>query len=417
MKSPKIFQPLHSFYSISWIAVIFILTYACDKTNLMPDDKNPVDSIEGEAIQKTSQDLYQATSEEYKNNNFAISPLSIQLALYMVYNGAEGETQTEIGKLLRVANLDMDTLNAKVQSLMKYFNNLISKGNLDIHNALFYDESRVELAENYVDKLKKYFDAYQSDLNFGDPSAVASINEWVQDKTYDKIKEVIQTISDQEVLFLINALYLKADWVNGFLVETTADRPFFTMEGKEISIPTMHRTMGVEQLTKDGYQIARLPLADSALFVYLVMPQQSSQLSSAIQSDVVGGIWNNSLEFQNTRVMFEMPVIETKTHVMLNGALQSLGMVSAFDPQQAELGNIGQAQNGLPLHISRTLHDVYLKMDEKGVEGAAVTTIGVGTTSLPPSLQFNKPFLYLIVDQELGLPLFIGQFTGVDAKN
>src|SRR5690606_41426732 len=117
MKSPKIFQPLHSFYSMSWIAVIFILTYACDKTNLMPDDKNPVDSIEGEAIQKTSQDLYQATSEEYKNNNFAISPLSIQLAHYMAYNGAEAETQTENGKLLRVANLDMDTLNAKEQSV------------------------------------------------------------------------------------------------------------------------------------------------------------------------------------------------------------------------------------------------------------------------------------------------------------
>ncbi len=77
---------------------------------------------------------------------------------------------------------------------------------------------------------------------------------------------------------------------------------------------------------------------------------------------------------------------------------------------------MGKATNNLPLHITRTLHDVYLKMDEKGVEGAAVTTIGVGTTSAPPSIQINKPFMYLIVDQELGLPLFIGQFTGVDPE-
>lgn len=383
----------------------------------MPDDQTMIDPAEGAAIQETSQELYQATSEEYMENNFAISPLSIQLALYMVFNGAEGDTKKEIGELLHVTNADLETLNIRLQNLMLYFNNLIRDGHLDIHNAIFYDDSRVELADQYVEKLKKYFDVHQSNLDFGKSSAVTSINQWVQEKTYDKIKEVIQEISDQEVLFLINALYLKADWVNGFMEEATSDRPFTTMAGNEIMIPTMNRTFGVEYVIQDGYQVARLPLADSALFVYLIMPDQSNNLSSAIQSEVVAGIWNNTLELKNARVRFEMPVVETKTQITLNSALKSLGMVSAFNPQEADLSRMGRATSGLPLHISRTMHDVYLKMDEKGVEGAAVTTIGVGTTSLPPSLQFNKPFLYLIVDQELGLPLFIGQFTGVDAQN
>src|SRR5690606_37239023 len=121
-------------------------------------------------------------------------------------------------------------------------------------------------------------------------AAVETINGWVQDKTYDKIQDVIQSISDQELLFLINAIYLKADWVNGFPAESTADRPFTTINGDEVMVPTMHRTFGVEYVNQDGYQIARLPLADSALFTYFIMPDRPEDLTKAIESDVVGSI-------------------------------------------------------------------------------------------------------------------------------
>lgn len=382
----------------------------------MSEDNSPFDRIEGTAIQKTSQDLYTVTSADYKTYNFAISPLSIQLALYMVYNGADGQTKEQIGNLLNVMDTDLETVNERVKKLINYYDDLVDDGHLDIHNALFYDENRIELADEFVKRLKIYFDVQKSDLDFSSPAAVASINDWVQEKTYDKIREVIQNISDQEVLFLINALYLKADWVSGFDKQATSDRTFMTSRGDEIMIPTMHRTGVVEHLSMDGFQIVRLPLADSTLYTYLIMPDQSSELPTLIHSEIIPEIWNNTLNFKKSRIMFEMPVVETKTHLSLNSSLQSLGMTAAFDPQQADLHLMGSAKNGLSLVLTRTLHDVYLKMDENGVEGAAVTTIGVGTTSLPPSIQFNRPFMYLIVDQELGLPLFIGQFTGLEPE-
>lgn len=417
MNNLKFFHPHRSFYSFTWMAFVFILAYACDKSNITPEEQLTGEQAESASLQKTSQDLYRVTSEQQKANNFVISPLSIQLALYMVYNGAEGETREEIGDLLRVMDADLETLNQRVKILIDYLSGLVEEGHLDVHNALFYDENRVEIAEQFVQRLTQYFELHHADLNFDEPAAVASINQWVQDKTYDKIQEVLQDISDQEVLFLLNALYLKADWVTGFLEEATAERPFTTMDGTEIMIPTMHQTMSVQHLTRDGAVVTRLPLADSSLYAYLIMPNNPNDLENMIQSDIVNAIWENSLDFDHSRVRFEMPIVETKTHVTLNNALQSLGMVTAFDPQNADLTLMGQAKNGLPLFVSRTLHDVYLKMDEKGVEGAAVTTIGVGTTSLPPALQLNKPFLYLIVDQQFGLPLFIGQFTGVEGKS
>lgn len=403
------------YLSFSSVFIFLFFAYSCEKNNPVAGDIPQFDRSESLSFQKTSQDLYSATIKDYTKYNFAISPLSIQMALYMLYNGADGETKEEIGKLLHVMGADLETLNGRVGKLMDYLNSLVVKGHLDVHNALFYDGNRVDLAGGFVKRLKDYFDVYQSDLDFSSGTAVKSINTWVKDKTYGKIQEVIQNISDQEALFLINALYLKADWVSGFDVQATSDRPFVTMNGDEIMIPTMHRTGGVEYLNNDGMLVVRLPLADSALYVYLVMPDQSDHLATVIDSEVVSSIMENTLKFQSSRVMLELPKIETKTHLPLNSALQSLGMKDAFSPQMADLNLMGEATNNLPLYITRVLHDVYLKMDEKGVEGAAVTTIGVGITSMPPSIQINKPFMYLIVDQELGLPLFIGQFTGVDS--
>ncbi|HLT94878.1 MAG TPA: serpin family protein [Membranihabitans sp.] len=410
-------QPSGSVFSFSWLALIFIFTLACDKSNISPDENLGEELTKQAAMHQVSQDLYRVIAEDQGAQNFAISPVSIQLALYMVYNGSEGETREEIGQMLQVMDADLEALNQRVKQVQDYLTGLIDEGYLDIHNALFYDENRVELAEAFVDRLSSYYDIHKDNLNFDDPAAVEAINAWVKDKTYDKIEQVLQDISEEEVLFLINALYLKADWVNGFLQEATSDKPFTTTTGNEIMVPTMHQTTNVEHLTREGAVIARLPLADSALFVYLIMPDNPGDLEDLFDSDFMKDLWENNLEFQSSRFRFEMPLVEIKTHLNLNETLQSLGMVTAFNPEKAELSQMGESKSGLPLHISRTLHDVYLRMDERGVEGAAVTTVGVGVTSLPPALQFNKPFAYLIVDQQYNIPVFMGQFTGIEAKN
>ncbi len=417
MKISRMCQPSGSVFSFSWLALIFIFTLACDKSNISPDENLGEELTKQAAMHQVSQDLYRVIAEDQGSQNFAISPVSIQLALYMVYNGSEGETREEIGQMLQVMDADLEALNQRVKQVQDYLTGLIDEGYLDIHNALFYDENRVELAEAFVDRLSSYYDIHKDNLNFDDPAAVEAINAWVKDKTYDKIEQVLQDISEEEVLFLINALYLKADWVNGFLQEATSDKPFTTTTGNEIMVPTMHQTTNVEHLTREGAVIARLPLADSALFVYLIMPDNPGDLEDLFDSDFMKDLWENNLEFQSSRFRFEMPLVEIKTHLNLNETLQSLGMVTAFNPEKAELSQMGESKSGLPLHISRTLHDVYLRMDERGVEGAAVTTVGVGVTSLPPALQFNKPFAYLIVDQQYNIPVFMGQFTGIEAKN
>src|SRR5690606_16038235 len=205
MKISRMCQPSGSVFSFSWLALIFIFTLACDKSNISPDENLGEELTKQAAMHQVSQDLYRVIAEDQGAQNFAISPVSIQLALYMVYNGSEGETREEIGQMLQVMDADLEALNQRVKQVQDYLTGLIDEGYLDIHNALFYDENRVELAEAFVDRLSSYYDIHKDNLNFDDPAAVEAINAWVKDKTYDKIEQVLQDISEEEVLFLINA--------------------------------------------------------------------------------------------------------------------------------------------------------------------------------------------------------------------
>lgn len=295
---------------------------------------------------------------------------------------------------------------------MNYYNSLVREGHLDIHNGVFYDDDRIDLNEKFVEDIRNYFGAEVDELDFSEEKSISDINDWVKNKTQGKITKVLDEISDQELLFLLNVLYLKADWQDPFPVESTTDRPFYPEEGREILLPTMFRTGVVESYRDPSMQMIRLALADSALYVYYISPQEASSKSDLLESDLFTRIWEEEFDFQSQRVMLRLPVVETRTHLVLNPVLQNLGMETSFDPQNAEFHALGKARTNRPVYLSRALHDAYIKMDEKGVEGAAVTTIGFGTTSAPPSLVFDRPFLYLVMDRELNLPLFIGQFTG-----
>lgn len=396
--------------------LLLALIVSCEKKEGMEPKELTMSDHEIASFQNASLDLYLTSVKDHADENFVISPLSIQFALYMAWNGAEGSTKKEIQSLLNLDDVEKEKVNERIAQLMNYYNTLVRDGHLDIHNGVFYDSDRIDINERFVDDIQKYFGGEVDELDFSNEKAASDINDWVKNITRGRIPEVLKEISDQELLFLLNVLYLKADWQDPFPVESTTDRPFYPEEGREILIPTMFRTGMVESYTDPSLQMIRLALADSALYVYYISPGDGGSGSDFSESDLLKRIWKEEFDFQSQRIMLSLPVVETRTHLILNPVLQNLGMKTSFDPQNAEFNGMGKAKTERPLFLSRALHDAYIKMDEKGVEGAAVTTIGIGTTSAPPSVVFNRPFLYLVMDRELNLPLFIGQFTGQESE-
>lgn len=399
-----------------FILVVLGLVMQCEQNDLSPSEDAAFSASEVSSLQKTSAELYSRLWEEMPDDNFVISPLSIQLALYMAWNGADTDTRKEIGALLHTA-LDENASQELTKDIHSYFHHLVEEGSLGIFNSLFYDDDRIKLRKEYYHIIQKYFEGDVVDLDFSSGEAVSIINEWASEKTAGRIGEIIDDISPEELLFLINALYLKADWDHPFPPETTTDRTFYLENGEEIEIPTMARTGLVERLDDPGLKMIRLPLADTTLYMYFFRPSDEVPLSHLQVSELFDRLWNDKPGFTSQRVMLSLPVFETRTHMELNAPLKKLGMTTAFDPQNADFSKIGSATTGRPLFISRSLHDAYLRVDEKGVEGAAVTTLGIGTTSAPPAIRFDRPFVYMIADKNFHLPLFIGQFTGIEPEN
>ncbi len=137
-----------------------------------------------------------------------VSPLSVSPALAMTYNGANGETKTAMEKTLKVYGLTPVEINKSYQTLVKALKNLDKKVILEIANAIFYREG-FQVEKDFVSINNNYYDAKVSALDFGSPNAVKTINNWVAGKTNDKIKTILDNITSEQVMFLLNAIYFK----------------------------------------------------------------------------------------------------------------------------------------------------------------------------------------------------------------
>ena len=102
---------------------------------------------------------------------------------------------------------------------------------------------------------------------------------------------------------------------------------------------------------------------------------------------------------------------------MLNDSLQRLGMINAFDSEKADFSSMGKYADK-NIYISRVIHKTKIEVDEKGTKAGAVTAAEMDTTSAPieepKEIILDRPFIYMIVDTEENLPLFIGSLMNVN---
>ncbi|MDP4225966.1 MAG: serpin family protein, partial [Bacteroidota bacterium] len=153
-------------------------------------------------------DLFKEMSKSLGDSNLFISPVSVSLALAMTYNGADGTTREAMAKTLKITGLTTDDVNASFQNLMQQLTSLDPKVVLNIANSIWY-RNTFQVLPDFLSTNQKYFNAQVQGLDFSSPSALTTINGWVADKTKGKIKTIIDQISDETVMYLINAVYFK----------------------------------------------------------------------------------------------------------------------------------------------------------------------------------------------------------------
>ena len=343
--------------------------------------------------------------EAYDGKNTLISPLSAMLALAMTANGAKGDT---LAQMESAFGTSLDELNEFFYSYRAGLTQT-EKSKLTLANSIWL-RGDYDVLPAFLQTNADYYGADAFRAAF-DEETVGEINEWVNEKTDGMIPELLDGISRDTVLYLINALAFDAEWDHPFSSSATKSGKFTKENGKEVNVDYMNgKEIGRCYLSNDQAQgIFKYYAGGKYAFVAL-LPNEDVSLS-----DFVASLDGESLRSLLTKpwggveVNVTLPKFEVKYTVDLSAAVKRMGMTSAFD-YDADFSGITTMPEGV--YVGSILQKTFLSMNEKGTRAGAATALEMKALSVDPpkqmTVRFTRPFVYMLVDTRNYLPLFIG---------
>ena len=401
-------------------ASLLIVAFSCEKTEKKKDE--PDNTCQEIELTTKSADFvrqglpftfdYIGRINDSTEENYIISPLSMQFLLGMVLDGTRGETADEICKVLGYGKGEIDAVNEYCLSMLQQLPELDKKTTLSIANAIVVNQ-QYSLLDSYQTTVGKYYDAFVSKMDFSDSDAtVKEINRWCSDHTNGMVPKVVESVSIDMLCYLFNALYFKSEWESLFDKSATSDEEFTNGDGKKVTAKMMKQDGKFRYTENDTYQAVSLPYGNGAFSMMVFLPKSGYGIP-----DVIGELkkadWNIYRQSMWTgNVDLWLPRFETKFGIGLNDILMAMGMPTAFDDSRADFS----AMSADALCLSFVRQDAAIKVDEEGSEAAAVSTAGVVATSVGynPQTVFHAdhPFLYLITEASTGAVLFAGRYSG-----
>jgi serine protease inhibitor len=352
-------------------------------------------------------DLFRSINRRFIDTNVFISPLSASFALGMTLNGADGETFEGMREALRIEHADRSVINDAYRDLIELLLELDPSVDIRIANAIWY-RNTFPFHQAFFDTVSHYFDARVAGLDFGNPATVSRINAWVDTATAGKITKVVDGIADDIVMLLMNAIYFKGSWRSQFDPTQTQNAPFAIEGGGSYSARMMHRD--AEQLaiaTVNGVQAVDLPYGRAAFTMTAILPPAGTDVDAFIET-LDQSKWDAMIAaLHHTKADVYFPKFRMEWDDTLNADLKAMGMENAFCEGCANF--LRMSPVGDQLFISFVKQNTFVNVNEEGTEAAAVTTVGVGVTSAPPSIRFDRPFVFVIRERLSGTILFMGK--------
>lgn len=347
-----------------------------------------------------------ASQDQQKNT--MISPLSVSLALAMVYNGTDGNTKTQMEQMLHKANMTADDINQSYKDLVTSLISHDPKVELSISNAIYYRNS-FSIKNNFITTNQNYYQAEVSGLDFTkNTETLNTINGWVNTKTKGKIDKIIEQVNPADVMYLLNAIYFNGEWKYSFDTKETANLNFTKEDKTIVQVPTMMIEKPFNYFSNSDFELLEMPYGSEKYSMLIFLPESGKTTNSVISLLTAENVtnWVQQLTEQKKEVF--LPKFEFKFDNSLKDELAALGMTDAFDDAKANLSGISDEAK---LVISEVMHKTYIKVDERGTEAAAVTGITVGTTSVGPDISFraDHPFVFAIRENDTQAILFIGK--------
>ena len=359
-------------------------------------------------------------NEKVAKGNNILSPVSIIYALGMLNNGATGETQQQINKVLGFADTGAEGINAFCRKMLSRAAYLDPDTKLNIANNIYFN-SRLGLTLNpvFLQLAKENYEAEPDIRDFNDGLTMDVINQWCSDHTEKMIEKVLdeQSFSPSAVSYLLNAIYFKGNWQVKFEESKTVGEPFGEPAGMRPIVPMMHQEESYRYCENDLCQAVMLPYGNGSYVIHILLPREGKRICDVLES-LTASKWNEQYAWGggSTIVDLKLPRFEANTELDLKEIMSRLGMPRAFTTA-AEFPNFCDAET----YIDMMKQVAKIKVNESGTEAAALTIIGMaesaGPEPAPRHVTFHatRPFLYVIRDVTSGAILFIGQYTGIES--
>jgi serpin B len=373
-----------------------------------PDAPDPEHLVEGNTAFALA--LYSALHQQ--EGNLFFSPYSISTALAMTYAGARGDTREQMARALTFT-LQQNELHGAFARLQAQLNTEQAKGGIEltVANAL-WAEKQYSFLDDFIHSTNENYGAPLNRVDFKNtPEKTRTrINEWVEQKTNDKIKDLIQpgVINKLTRLVLTNAIYFRGDWSQQFKVSETRDDRFWLTRDKAVTVPLMTQKGDFSYGKNEDMQLLALPYVGDRLSMIVLLPNEVDGLSK-LEATLTEDTLASSLPLLKKRaVRVFLPKFTITAEFNLEKILGAMGMPDAFTPQADFSGMTGNRE----LYINAVIHKAFVDVHEKGTEAAAATGVAMQLFSYgnpPPEFRADHPFLFLIRHNPSESILFLGR--------
>ena len=352
-----------------------------------------------------------------KENTF-VSPLSVNLALNMLVNGAEGETKEEIIKALESQNFSIDQINEHSKELSNALPFVDPGTSLSIANSV-WPSFELPIKEAFIHANINYYDAEVNPIDFTSYNAINVINKWCADKTRNMIPKALNELSEDVMLLLINALYFKSNWSKGyeFNEHQTKKEPFHAANGLKEEVDMMHNT-GTYLYKSNSYAgYLKIPFGNNAYDMVLILPNEDKTMQDVIDNIDFDPSWTTSDNMEHNLVNLSLPKFKLDfSYEMQKFILPEMGMTIPFT-EDADFSKISNVN----LFVTKVIHKTAIDVNEHGAAAAAITIIIGDVTASgddeerpkPKNFNVNRPFIFSICEKSTGTILFIGKIDKI----
>jgi len=350
--------------------------------------------------------IFKGLSDEDKNLNVFISPISISLAIAMAYNGSKNQTQQGIAEALGFEDYNIDELNESFKILLSSMANIDEMVELYTGNSIWFEED-FTIEKDFTDLAENYYNASIYNVDFDNQDTAGKMNNWVSEATKGKISNIVnQGALTDSVMYLINAIYFKGEWKDKFKTENTKEDDFFLIDRDIKKVQMMENNEEYKYYDGSDFQMIRIPYGRDKTAMYVFLPDEDIEIAGFVNR-LSSDLLNESIaEAADADAILKFPRfnIEYGTKSLI-GPLKDLGMVNAFIADKADFDSIAPL-----MFISQIDHKAIIEVNEEGTVAAAATSVGMGATAVQP-VEFivNRPFVLLIRDDRTENILFIGK--------